>query len=331
MRAVTMEKFGSFEDATIRDWPDPVPAAGEVLVDVHAVAANYVDLVVMSGKYQFRPDPPFIPGKHPAGIVTAIGAGVTGIGIGERVLAMREDAAFAERATARADWCYRLPEALSFADAAAWALFCDPAWFALHDRARLQRDETVLVLGATGGVGLAAVQLAKAAGARVLAGVSSAAKTSLAIDAGADAIVDLGRDDLRETLRQQVFEHTAGRGADIVLDPLGGDIFDAALRALAWRGRLVVIGFAAGRIPSVAANYLLVKNIEVSGLQISDYRRRQPERLAACFAEIFAQVESGTVRPLPTTILPFEEFKQAFRAIDDRTARGRIVLAVRRG
>jgi NADPH2:quinone reductase len=211
------------------------------------------------------------------------------------------------------------------------ALVFDTAWFALHDRARLLPGETVLVLGATGGVGLAAVQLAKAAGATVLAGVSSPGKADLAAAAGADAAIDLGRDDLRESLKQQVLDATGGHGADIVLDPLGGDFFDAALRALAWRGRLVVIGFAAGRIPSVAANYLLVRNIEVSGLQISDYRRRQPERLAACFAELFALVEAGKLRPLPTTTVPFDDFKRAFRAIDDRSARGRMVLDLTRG
>jgi NADPH2:quinone reductase len=324
-----MDAFGSYSDATIQVHANPVPAAGEVLIDVHAVAANYVDLVVMAGKYQFRPVPPFVPGKHPAGIVRAIGADVVGLVAGDRVLAMREDRAFAEQATARADWCYRLPDALSFVDAASTALVFDTAWFALHDRGRLQAGDSVLVLGATGGVGLAAIQLAKAAGSVVLAGVSSPHKSDLVRDAGADVIIDLGRDDLRDSLKAQVADATGGRGANIVLDPLGGDYFDAALRALAWRGRLVVIGFAAGRIPSVAANYLLVKNIEVTGLQISDYRRRQPERVAACFSEIFTLAESGRIRPLPTTVVPFEDFTDAFRAIEERTARGRVVLQVR--
>lgn len=331
MRAITMEAFGAPSDAIIREWPDPVPGPGEVLVETCAVAANYVDLVIMSGKYQFRAEPPFIPGKHPAGIVRAVGDGVTGLAVGDRVLAMQEAAAFAERVTAKADWTYRLPEALSFIDAASMALVFDTAWFALHDRARLQAGETVLVLGATGGVGLAAVQLAKAADARVLAGVASPDKAELARDAGADAIIDLSGEDLRDRLKAQVMVATDGDGADIVIDPLGGDFFDAALRALAWRGRLVVIGFAAGRIPSVAANYLLVRNIEVSGLQVSDYRRRQPERMAAAFADIFALAEAGAIRPLPTTALPFEEFRAAFAAIEDRSVRGRMVLTIERG
>jgi NADPH2:quinone reductase len=331
MRAITMDAFGSYAEATIRDWPDPVPGPGEVLVETHAVAANYVDLVIMAGKYQFRAEPPFIPGKHPAGIIRAVGSGVGDLGVGDRVLAMHESAAFAECVVARADWTYRLPDCLSFAEAASMALVFDTAWFALHDRARLASGETVLVLGATGGVGLAAVQLARAAGATVLAGVSSDAKAALALDAGADAVIDLSGDDLRDRLKDQVMEATRGVGVDVVIDPLGGDFFDAVLRALAWRGRLVVIGFAAGRIPSVAANYLLVKNIEVSGLQVSDYRRRQPERMAAAFAEMFAMAEAGKIRPLPTTTVPFEAFRDAFRAIEERTARGRVVLQVHAG
>jgi NADPH:quinone reductase len=182
------------------------------------------------------------------------------------------------------------------------------------------------VLGATGAVGLAAVGLGKALGAKVLAGVASPAKTAIVEEAGADTIIDLARADLFDSLRAQVHAVTGGRGADIILDPVGGDVFDAALRALAWRGRLVVIGFAGGRIPTIKANYLLVKNIEVSGLQISDYRKRAPEQMAVCFAEVFALHASGKLRPLPTTTYPLEQFAPALRAIADRQVRGRIVL-----
>jgi NADPH2:quinone reductase len=326
MRAITMEAFGTPGDALIRDWPDPAPGPGEILVETRAVAANYVDLVIMSGKYQFRAEPPFIPGKHPAGIVRAVGDRVSGLSVGDRVLAMQESAAFAELVVAKADWSYPLPDALSFVDAASMALVFDTAWFALHDRGRIAAGETVLVLGATGGVGLAAVQLARAAGATVLAGVSSPDKAPLVRDAGADTVIDLAGDDMRDSLKGQVMAATGGNGADIVVDPLGGDFFDASLRALAWCGRLVVVGFAAGRIPSVAANYLLVKNIEVTGLQVSDYRRRQPDRMRAAFDDIFALAETGIIHPLPTTTLPFADFKAAFAAIADRSARGRMVL-----
>ena len=206
------------------------------------------------------------------------------------------------------------------------ALVYDTAWFALRDRARIQAGETVLVLGATGGVGLAALQLAKAFGARVLAGVSSPAKADLVRASGADEVIDLSRPDLRESLREQVYAVTGGKGADVILDPLGDDIFDAALRALAWRGRLVVIGFAAGRIPTLKANYLLLKNIEVSGLQVSDYRKRRPEQMAECVSEVFALYEAGKVKPAPTTTLPMAEFQEALSQIRDRRAAGRVVL-----
>jgi len=161
----------------------------------------------------------------------------------------------------------------------------------------------------------------------VLAGVSSKDKAAIAHEAGADAVIDLSASDLRDSLRAQVYAVTDNRGADIVLDPLGGDIFDAALRAVAWRGRLVVIGFAAGRIPTLKANYLLLKNIEVSGLQVSDYRKRMPERMAACFKEIFALYEAGKVKPGPTTVVPIDKFATALADIRDRRARGRIVLS----
>jgi NADPH2:quinone reductase len=203
----------------------------------------------------------------------------------------------------------------------------DTSWFALRDRARYQIGDTVLVLGATGGVGLAAVQLAKAMGAKVLAGVSSWDKADIARDAGADVVIDLARSPLYDTLREQVYEVTSNRGADVILDPLGADIFDAAIRALAWRGRMVVIGFAAGRIPTVRANYLLVKNIEVSGLQVSDYRKRMPGQMRACFQEIFGLYDAGKIKPAPTTILPIAQFATALGDIRDRRTRGRIVLS----
>jgi NADPH2:quinone reductase len=168
--------------------------------------------------------------------------------------------------------------------------------------------------------------LAKAMGATVLAGLASADKRDIVHDAGADTIIDLARPNLRDSLREQVHAATGGRGADIVLDPVGGDIFDAALRAVAWRGRVVVIGFAAGRIPTVKVNYLMLKNMEVSGLQISDYRKRLPDQMAACFAELFALYEQGRIKPLPTKVYPLAKFANALREIQDRKVRGRTVL-----
>src|SRR5215471_13517667 len=327
MRAVVVHEFGPFEDLAIEDFPKPEPGPHEVLLEIHATAANFVDLLVIGGQYQFLPDLPFIPGKLPAGVVVEVGSAVKERKVGDRVLCMAEHGGYAEFLALPESQCYRLPDKMSFVDAAAMALVYDTSWFALRDRARYQVGDAVLVLGATGGVGLAAVQLAKAMGAKVLAGVSSWDKADIARDAGADVVIDLARSNLNESLREQVYEVTSRRGADIVLDPIGADVFDAAIRALAWRGRLVVIGFAAGRIPNIRANYLLLKNIEVSGLQISDYRRRMPGQMAACFAEIFALYDAGKIRPAPTTVVPIEEFATALADIRDRSARGRIVLS----
>ena len=324
MRAVVVNEFGPLESLQLGDLPTPQPGPGEVLVDIRATAANYVDLLVISGGYQFLPDRPFAPGKGPAGIVQAVGDGVTGVNTGDRVLAMAEHGGYAESVAVRADQCYALPDAMTFVDAAAMALVYDTAWFALKERARFAPGDSVLVMGASGGVGSAAVQLGKAWGAKVLAGLSSPAKASLLPQA--DGMVDLSRPDLRDALREQVYAETGGAGVDIVLDPLGGDYFDAALRALAWRGRLVVIGFAAGRIPTVKANYLLLKNIEISGLQISDYRKRAPAQMAECFAEVFALFKAGKITPAPAATLPLEDFRNALGQIRDRSAHGRLVL-----
>ena len=326
MRAAVVKEFGPILSHKLGSLPDPAPGASEVLVTIKAAAVNFVDSLVVTGKYQFLPERPFAPGKLPAGLVGALGAGVQDLKVGDRVLALAEQGGYAERIAVPARACFKLPETMSFVDAAAMALVYDTAWFALRERARLDAGESVLVLGGTGGVGLAAIQLAKALGARVLAGVANPAKQALAASAGADAIVDLSQDNLRDLLREQVFHRNNGNGVDIVLDPVGGDAFEAALRALAWGGRLVVIGFASGRIPSVAANYLLVKNIEVNGLQISDYRKRRPDLMAQCMREIFALFEAGKLKPAPTVTRPLEDFAQALQDVVDRRVAGRVVL-----
>ncbi|HXF55193.1 MAG TPA: NADPH:quinone oxidoreductase family protein [Hyphomicrobiaceae bacterium] len=329
MRAVIVREFGPIANAALEEVPEPVAGTGEALVEIHAAPVNFADLLTIAGKYQVRPKLPFTPGRSPAGIVRAVGAGVKDLQAGDRVLAMAWQGGFAELVAVDAALCYRLPDALSLAHAAAMSLTYDTAWVALRDRARIAAGETVLVLGASGGVGSAAVQLAKAMGAKVLAGVSSADKFAALSAAGADGMVDVSRADLRETLREQVWAQTDGRGADVILDALGGDVFDAAIRALAWRGRLVVMGFAAGRIPTVAANYLLVKNIEVSGIQISDYHKRRPDIVRRCYGEIHDWLADGSVKPPATTTLPLEDFATALQLIADRKAQGRLVLSPR--
>jgi NADPH:quinone reductase len=328
MRAIIVRQFGDIDVAAVGKMPDPVPGPGEVLVDVHAAPVNFVDLLV-GGKYQFLPPRPFVPGKGPAGVVSALGPGVNGFRIGERVLAMAEQGGYAEKVVVARSSCYPLPDSITFQQAAGISLVYDTSWFALRERARLQTGETVLVLGASGGVGFAATHLAKSMGARVLAGLSRPEREAYVRDAGADAVIDLSRPDLRNSLRAQVYEVTDGKGADVILDPLGGEIFDAAIRALAWCGRLVVIGFAAGGIPTLRMNYLLLKNIEVSGLQVSDYRKRQPEKVAACYRNVFQLFAEGRLKSGPITVYPLERVQEALAAGRDRAAQGRLVLNVR--
>lgn len=326
MHAVVVHEFGAPEDLSIEALESPTPGPDEIRIDVRAVAVNFVDLLVIGGNYQFLPPRPFTPGKLPAGIVTKVGANVSNVQPGDRVLTMAEEGGYAEQARVIATQAYRIPDTLSFTDAAAMALGFDTAWFALRERARLRPGEVVLVLGATGSVGLAAIQLAKAFGARVLAGVSSLNKAEAVRTAGADEVIDLSVENLHDGLRDQVHAVTDGKGADVIIDSLGDRFFAPALRALVWSGRLVVVGFAAGEIPMLKVNYLLLKNIEVSGLQVSDYRKRVPERMRECFEEIFQLYERGLIDPPPTSIRPLEEFSVALGQIRDRTAKERIVL-----
>ena len=330
MRAVVVREFGPIEAASLAEVPVPVAGSSELLVAIHAAPVNYADLLVIAGRYQTRPQLPFIPGKGVAGTVAAVGDAVTRFRVGDRVFAWVEEGGYAEAVAAPERLCYRLPAAMPFVDAAALGLDYATAWFALHDRARFRAGDTVLVLGASGAVGFAAVQLAKALGARVLAGIATPEKVDLAHLAGADAVIELWRPDLRDSLRAQVREATGGEGADIILDPVGGEVFEAALRALAWRGRMVVIGFAGGQIiPTVRANYLLVKNIEVSGLQVSDYKKRAPDEVVQCFEELFTLYEAGKLSPFVMATYPLERFAEGLRQVRDRTVRRKIVLTPR--
>jgi NADPH2:quinone reductase len=326
VKAVYLREFGPPGTAAVEDIELPVPGPTEVLIDVKAVAANYVDILVLEGRYQFSPPRPFVPGKGPAGIVRQLGADVAGLSPGDRVLAMCEQGGYAQMACADQAQCYRLPPSMPFEDAASMSLAFDTAWMALIERGRLRAGETVLVLGAAGAVGNAAVQLAKAKGATVLGAVSSLAKAAMVTEAGADHVVDLAAPNLRDALRQKVHAANDGRGADVVIDTLGGDFFDAAIRALDWRGRIVVVGFASGRIADLKTNYLLLKNIEASGLQISDYRKRTPDLMRECFADLFRLYEQGGIRPAPFRPHPLQDYANALNALKERTATGRAIL-----
>jgi len=325
MRAVIVREHGPAGSHRVEEVPDPVPGPGEVVVELHAIGVNYPDLLVTEGKYQLLPPRPFSPGKEGAGVVAALGPGVQGLDIGERVSLQTEYGAYAQRIAVRSATVYPMPVSIGFEDAAALGLTYQTAHFALRERASLVPGESVLVTGASGGVGLAAVELAKAMGARVLAGVTSHEKGRLALAHGADAVVDLAAENLRDSLREQIARVTGG-GVDVVIDNVGGDVFAGALRALAWRGRLVVVGFASNRIPEMRANYLLVKNIAVTGLQWSDYRERRPEWVAQVQQELFGLYEAGSLRPHISARYPLDRFAEALERFRRRDVTGKMLL-----
>lgn len=331
MQAVWIEEFGSVESADVRDVPIPEPGPGEVLVRVGAAGVNFPDVLVIEGNYQVRPPLPFSPGKELSGEVERIGEGVTSVQPGDRVAALVEYGAFAGYAIVSAGHCFQIPGDMPYTDAAALGLSYQTAYFALMERAGFKEGERVLVNGAAGGVGLATVQLVKALGGMVYAGVINEEQARVAKDYGADHIIDLMDAPVRDRLRDQVRQASDGQGVDIVIDPVGGDIFEASLRALDWCGRLVVIGFAAGEIPTVRANYLLVKNISVSGLQWSDYRDRQPEKMAAAQQHMYELYRSGKIKPHAEVIEPLIEFKRLLNLVKQGQIRGKAVLTMAQG
>lgn len=329
MRAILVREHGDPATQRVEKVESPAYGDDEVLVDIHAAGVNFPDLLVIGGQYQILPPRPFVPGKDGAGVVRAVGRKVTSCKPGDRVMVLVEHGAYAEQVAVKAHSCFAMPEAMPFDDAAAMGLVYQTAHFALVERGGFQPGETVLVNGAGGGVGLAAVQLAKALGGTVLAGVRNEAHAELARASGADHIIDLGADNLRDTLRQQVHAATDGGGADIVLDPVGGSVFEASLRALAWRGRLVVIGFAAG-IPTAKANYLLVKNIAVTGLQWSDYRDRDPAWVQRVQDELFALYEQGKLKPNVMQRFALDDFVAALALVKEGKVQGKVVLTTGR-
>ncbi len=329
MKAVWVDCFAPIDEISMADVPDPTPGPGQVQVAVRAVEANYPDILVIEGLYQVKPPLPFAPGKAAAGTVTALGPDVTTLSSGDHVAVQVEYGAYAEKLVADTTTCYPMPEGMSFEVGAALGLVYQTAHFALVDRAGFEVGETVLVLGASGGIGTASVQLAKALGAAtVIAGVLGDANAQVATAAGADHVIDLDMDELHSGVRAAVHEVTDGRGVDIVIDPVGGAANAAALRAMAWCGRMVIIGFASGEIPSIKANYLLVKNISVAGIQWSDYRERQPRRVAKVQEQIFGLWARGLLNPQISQTLPLARFADGLGMLKAGESQGKIILTV---
>jgi NADPH2:quinone reductase len=331
MRALVVHQHGPLDNLKLETLPDPQPGPDEVLIDVHAASVNFPDLLVIGGTYQNLPKTPFVPGKDLAGTVAALGAGVTSVKPGDRVMAQIEYGAFAGRAVAAHAQCHRMPDRMSYAEGAAMGLVYLTAYFALVERGDLRPGESVLVNGAAGGVGLATVQLAKALGATVVAGVGSEEKAALARANGADHVVRTDVPELREDFRRQVFAAVGRDGVDLIIDPVGGDVFDASLRAIAWCGRIVTVGYASGRVPEVKAGLLLVKNISLVGLQVSDYRDRAPEKMRRALAEMFELYEAGKLKPHIMATYPLASHNEALAAVRDRRALGKVVLEMKHG
>lgn len=326
MRAVVVREHGPLAQHRLETVADPVPGRGEVLIAARAIGVNYPDLMVMQGSYQLLPPRPFSPGKEVAGVVGAVGAGVTRVRVGDPAMALPEYGTYAEKVVVPEAHCFRMPEKMPFEEGAVLALAYQTAHFALLERGGYRKGESVLVTGASGGVGLAAVQIASALGATVLAGVTSREKGELCTRHGADHVVDLSLPDLRNSVREQVHAALGKRGVDIVLDNVGGDAFDGALRALGWCGRLVSIGFASGRIPEAKAGYLLVKNLAVLGLQWTDYRAREPGRVQQVQEALYALYGEGRLKPVITARYPLERFAEALARFEARQVQGKMVL-----
>jgi NADPH2:quinone reductase len=324
MRALVCEKFGPPEDLVVEDRKDLTPGAGEVLMQVKAAGLNFPDVLAIRGEYQVRTPPPFVPGAEAAGIVASVGDGVSRFRPGDRIIATPNQGAFAEQCVVDQAMCLPLPPSLSFEEGAGFTITFATSWHALRQSTELKAGETLLVLGAAGGVGSSAVEIGKALGARVIAGVSSAEKGEFAKSAGADETIIYTEVPLRDAIR----ELTDGRGADVVYDPVGGDLAEQAFRSLAWHGRYLVIGFASGSIPSFAANIALLKEASLIGVWWGTWAMRNPERAWRNMEELAAMVEAGQIRPRVTEAYPLDRFADAFAAITDRRAQGKIVLTM---
>lgn len=305
-----------------REAPTPEPQAGQVRLAVHAASLNFPDLLIVENKYQFKPPLPFVPGSEFAGVVEAVGEGVTAFKPGDRVAALAGNGGFGSHAIVPADKLFALPDGMSFEHGAAFAMTYGTSIHALLDRGRLKAGETVLVLGAAGGVGTAAVQIAKAAGARVIAAASSDEKCALCTQIGADETINYSTANLREALKAL----TGGKGPDVVYDPVGGDLAEPVFRSIAWRGRYLVIGFAGGGIPALPWNLALLKGADLVGVFWGDFVRREPAGFQRDMRQLGQWYAEGKVRPLVHQTLPMSDLHKAYAMMSGRQVIGKLVL-----
>ncbi|GAA5512891.1 narbonolide/10-deoxymethynolide synthase PikA2, modules 3 and 4 [Deinococcus carri] len=322
MRALICTAFAEPEALTVQTVPDPTPGPGEVVLDVQAAGVNYPDALMVMGQYQVKPPLPFTPGAEAAGVIAAVGEGVTHLRPGQRAVAFTGTGAFAEKLLAPAPVVMPLPDGLDVAVAAGLPLAYGTSMHALVDRAQLKEGETLLVLGAAGGVGLAAVMIGKALGARVIAAASTEEKLDLCREHGADETLNYTTGDLRERLKAL----TGGKGPDVIFDPVGGDLAEPAFRSIGWGGRYLVVGFAGGEIPQLPLNLPLLKGASLVGVFWGEFARRDPRANARNMARLLGWVADGTVRPLVSERYPLERTPEALRALLERRVTGKVVV-----
>jgi NADPH2:quinone reductase len=321
MRAVICRAWGGLDALTLEDLPRPAPARGQVLIDVRATGINFADSLLVAGRYQTRPPLPFSPGLEAAGLVAACGEGVTRFAPGDRVMAILAYGGLAEMTLADEVETFAVPDGMPFDEAGAFPIAYISSHVAIRWQGRLEAGETLLVLGAAGGVGLTAVEIGKAMGARVIAGASTVDRLQVARERGADETVNYAT----ENLTERVLALTGGKGADVCFDPVGGALFDAALSALGWGGRILLVGFVGG-VPQIPANRLLVKHRAALGSSLRYFRWHAPDKLRTSVEELVAWYREGRLRPLVTHRLPLERSVEAIRLLTDRKAHGKIVV-----
>jgi NADPH2:quinone reductase len=322
MKAVLCKQFGSPESLVVEDIPSPKVNNTHVIVSVKACGVNFPDTLIIQGKYQYQPDLPFSPGAEIAGVVKEVGSGVNGIAVGDRVFAFIRSGGFSEEVSVSADKIFHIPEKMDFKTASAFIMTYGTSYYALKHRAQLESGETLLVLGAAGGVGLAAVELGKIIGARVIASASTDAKLMVCKKFGADTLINYSTHDFRSIINKI----TNGKGVDVVCDPVGGEITEKALRCTGWKGRYMVMGFASGKISKIALNLPLLKGNSVIGVFWSDFIRREKEAYICIVQDLISWFLEGKLNPLISKTYPLEQADQALNDILQRRVAGKIVL-----
>jgi NADPH:quinone reductase len=309
-----------------KELPTPQPKAGEVLVEIKAASLNFPDLLIVQNKYQHKPALPFVPGSEYAGVVAAVGEGVTQLKVGQPVACLSGTGGFGPHTIAPAHLCMPLPAGFPFVDAAAFIMIYATSHHALVDRAQLKAGETVLVLGAAGGVGTSAIQIAKAMGARVIAAASTDEKCDLCRSIGADATINYTTHPVPGAFREAIKAATDGKGPDVIYDPVGGDFAEPAFRSIAWRGRYLVVGFAAGPIPNLPLNLPLLKGASLVGVFWGDFARREPKANGAMMQELARWYGEGKVKPVIDRTMPMAQLKEAYARMGSREVKGKLVL-----